>query len=46
MNEWTAQPAPKYHTKGVHAHPLTAREREHRFLQHLSDFLAVNFGRQ
>ena len=32
--------------KGVHAHPLTAREREHWFLQHLSDFLAANFGRQ
>ena len=32
--------------KGVHAHPLTAREREHWFLQHLSHFLAANFGRQ
>ena len=32
--------------KGVHAHPLTAREREHWFLQHLSHFIAVNFGRQ
>ena len=25
------QPAPKYHTKGVHAHPLTAREHERWF---------------
>ena len=32
--------------KGVHAHPLTAREREHWFLQHSSHFLAANFGRQ
>ena len=32
--------------KGVHTHPLTAREREHWFLQHLSHFLAANFGRQ
>ena len=32
--------------KGVHAHPLTAPEREHWFLQHLSHFIAVNFGRQ
>ena len=32
--------------KGVHAHPLTAREREHWFLQHLSHFLTANFGRQ
>ena len=32
--------------KGVHAHSLTAREREHWFLQHLSRFLAANFGRQ
>ena len=29
--------------KGVHTHLLTAREREHWFLQHLSHFLAVNF---
>ena len=32
--------------KGVHARSLTAREREHWFLQHLSHFTAVNFGRQ
>ena len=32
--------------KGVHARSLTAREREHWFLQHLSHFIAVNFGRQ
>ena len=32
--------------KGVHAHPLTAREREHWFLKHLSHSLAANFGRQ
>ena len=32
--------------KGVHAHPLTAREREHWFLQPLSHSLAANFGRQ
>ena len=32
--------------KGVHTHPLTAREREHWVLQHLSHFIAVNFGRQ
>ena len=32
--------------KGVHTHPLTAWEREHWFLQHLSHFIAVNFGRQ
>ena len=32
--------------KGVHAHPLTARERENWFLQHLSQFLAAKFGRQ
>ena len=32
--------------KGVHARALTAREREHWFLQHLSHFIAVNFGRQ
>ena len=32
--------------KGVHTRALTAREREHWFLQHLSHFIAVNFGRQ
>ena len=32
--------------KGVHAHSLAAREREHWFLQHLIHFIAVNFGRQ
>ena len=32
--------------KGVHAHPLTAREREHWFLQHVSHFIPLNFGRQ
>ena len=32
--------------KGVHACPLTAREREHWFSQHLSHFPATNFGRQ
>ena len=32
--------------KGVHAHLVTAQEREHWFLQHLSHFLAANFGRQ
>ena len=32
--------------KGVHAHPLTAREREHWILQHVSHLLAANFGRQ
>ena len=32
--------------KGVHARSLTAREREHWFLRHLSHFIAVNFGRQ
>ena len=31
--------------KGVHARPLTAREREHWFLQHLSHFLAAIFVR-
>ena len=30
--------------KGVHTHPLTAREREHWFLQHLSHVLAANSG--
>ena len=33
-------------SKGVHAHPLTAREREHWFLQHPSHFLVAKFGRQ
>ena len=33
--------------KGVHARPLTAREREHWFVfQHLSHVPATNFGRQ
>ena len=33
--------------KGVHTQPLTAREREHWFLQHLmSHFIAVDFGGQ
>ena len=32
--------------KGVHAHSPTALEREHWFLQHLSHFIAVNFGRE
>ena len=32
--------------KGVHAHPLTAWEREHWFPQHLSHFPTANFGRQ
>ena len=32
--------------KGVHAHLLTAREREHWFLQRLSHFRAANCGRQ
>ena len=32
--------------EGVHTHPLTAREREHWFLHHLSHFIAVNFGGQ
>ena len=32
--------------KGVHAHALTAPEREHWFLQHLSHFLAADFGHQ
>ena len=32
--------------KGVHARLLTAREREHWFLQHLSHLPATNFGRQ
>ena len=30
--------------KGVHTHPLTAREREHWFLRHLSLSIAVNSG--
>ena len=30
--------------KGVHTHPLTAREREHWFSKHLSHFTAVNVG--
>ena len=32
--------------KGVHARPLTAREREHWFLKRLTLFPATNFGRQ
>ena len=32
--------------KGVHTHPLTARERKHCFLQHLTHCIALNFGRQ
>ena len=34
------------HQTGVHTHPLTARVREHWFLQHLSHFIAANFGHQ
>ena len=35
----SGQPAPKYHThKGVHTNRLTAREREHWFLQRFSHF--------
>ena len=34
------------HKKGVHAHLLTAREREHWFLQHLRQFWVHIFGRQ
>ena len=34
------------HKRGFHAHPLTAREREHWCLQRLSHFLAANFGRR
>ena len=41
------QPAPKYHTKGCSRSFVDSREREHWFfLQHLSHFLAANFGRQ
>ena len=36
--------SPRVSQKGVHTHPLTAREREHWFLQHVSHFMAVNFG--
>ena len=40
------QPAQSITQKCVHTHPLTAREHEHWFLQHLSHFIAVNSGRQ
>ena len=37
------QPAPKYHTNGVHTDLLTAWEREHWFLQQSGHFVAVVF---
>ena len=42
---WFSQPQ-SITQKGVHARPLTAREREHWFLKHLSHFPVTNFGRQ